>query len=137
MSFSCTITDHSGDSTSVYTDHDQVTVKVTDQALAEYLIDSPVNHAYAIGVYTADQARELRDALDVAIKEVEGVFALVDEDNFVWFYHADKDRWHCAFSINWDGPTEDEWTLNSLANSIFKGFDSGVADLIERFGIQA
>lgn len=67
------ITDRSGDTTTVYTDRDLIHVKVEDQALAELLaedVDTRI-HANARGVYTVEQAIELRDALNRAIREAQ------------------------------------------------------------------
>lgn len=70
MSFeTVTIVDTVGDETTVDFNGEEIVVKVRDQALTPHLTSEADDAGmdYAIGTYTIEAARELRDALDRAI----------------------------------------------------------------------
>lgn len=71
------ITDATGDTTTVDLDPfvrgaSQIRIRVEDQALLEYLDENVATaHANALGVYTVAQAKQVVEALQAAIAEVE------------------------------------------------------------------
>lgn len=136
-----TITDDSGDDTTVEVeDGDIVRIKVEDQVLAEYLAEEDDSHAYAIGTYTLAQARQLRDALDAAIADIEAhtpgedVYELVDREGYLWLYVANLDRWVCAMDL---GDEDDSPTTGAAVHSVWRGFDEGAAAVIQTYGIRS